>query len=58
MLALAIRAFPSAPDAHALVIVRLCFVVEDRDADLYVLGGRPKTVEETMDRMQYYQNSR
>lgn len=34
---------------------RLCYVAEDREADLYALDGQPKTVNEAIGRMQFYQ---
>lgn len=58
ILTLAVHTFQYVPDVHAHVIVRLCFVVNDRDAGLYALDGRPKTVEKSMNRMQYYQHTR
>lgn len=36
----------------------MCFGAEDVDAGLYTLDGNPKTVEEALDRMQFYQHSR
>ncbi|XP_056003459.1 uncharacterized protein LOC130046578 [Ostrea edulis] len=58
VLTLATQAFPSVPDVHTHAIPRLCYGAEDRDAGLYALDGQPKTVEEAVDRMQYYQHSR
>ena len=58
MLTLAIRAFPQLPDVHAQAIPRLCCGAEDKDAGMYALDGQPKTVEEAVDRMQFYQHSR
>lgn len=58
VLVLATRAFPQLPDIHTQAIPRLCFGAEDVDAGLYALDGNPKTVEEALDRMQFYQHSR
>lgn len=58
VLVLATRAFPQLPDIHTHAIPRLCFGAEDVDAGLYALDGNPKTVEEALDRMQFYQHSR
>ena len=52
------RAFPQLPDLHAQAIPRLCYVAEDKDAGMYSLDGQPKTVEEVLDRMQFFQHSR
>lgn len=57
-LTLATRAFPQLPDIHTQVIPRLCYGAEDFDAGLHALDGSPKTVEEALNRMQYYQHSR
>jgi hypothetical protein len=43
---------------HPQAVTRLCYGAEDGDAGLYALDGHPKTVEEAVDRMQYYQHSR
>lgn len=58
MLTLATRAFPQLPDVHAQAIPRLCYGAEDREAGLYTLDGQPKTMEEAVDHMQYFQHSR
>ncbi|XP_062615272.1 uncharacterized protein LOC134277010 [Saccostrea cucullata] len=58
VLTLATRAFPSVPDVHTHAIPRLCYGAEDRDAGLYALDGHPRTVEEAVECMQYYQHSR
>jgi hypothetical protein len=58
MLTLATQAFPAAPDIHTHAIPQLCYGAEDRDAGLYALDGQPRTVEQAVDRMQYYQHSR
>ena len=58
VLTLATRAFPQLPDVHTQAIPRLCYGAEDREAGLYALDGQPKTVEEAVDRMQYFQHSR
>ena len=55
---LATRAFPQLPDLHAQAIPGLCYRAEDKDAGLYALDGQPKTVEEAVDRMQFFQHSR
>jgi hypothetical protein len=57
VLTLATQAFPAAPDIHTHAIPRLCYGAEDRDAGLYALDGQPGTVEQAVDRMQYYQHS-
>jgi hypothetical protein len=38
--------------------MRLCYRAEDRDAGLYALDSQSRTVEQAVDRMQYYQHSR
>ncbi|XP_056017426.1 uncharacterized protein LOC130053844 [Ostrea edulis] len=58
VLTLATQAFPAVLDVHVYAIPRLCYGAEDRDAGLNALDGQPKTVEEAVDRMQYYQHSR
>ena len=58
VLTLAIRAFPQLQDLHAQAIPRLCYGAEDKDAGMYFLDGQPKTVEEAVDRMQFFQHSR
>ena len=58
MLTLATRAFPQVLDVHAQAIPRLCYVAEDRRRWMYTHDGQPKRMEETEDRMQFYQNSR
>ena len=58
MLILATRAFPQLPDVHVQAIPRLCYGAKDKDAGMYALDGQPKTVEEAVDRMQFYQYSR
>ena len=58
VLTLATRAFPQLPDVRAQAIPRLCFGAEDKDAGMYALDGQPKTVEEAVDRIQFYQHSR
>lgn len=58
VLTLATRAFPQLPDVHTQAIPRLCYGAEDREAGLYALDGQPKTVDEAVDRMQFYQHSR
>lgn len=58
VLTLATRAFPQLPDIQTQAIPRLCYGAEDVDAGLHALDGSPKTVEEALDRMQYYQHSR
>ena len=55
---LATRAYPQLPDVHAQAIPQLCYGAEDKDAVMYALDGQPKTVEEAVDRMQFYQHSR
>jgi hypothetical protein len=57
ILALATRAFPTLADVHPQAVTWLCYGAEDQDAGLYALHGHPKTVEEAVDRMQYYQHS-
>ena len=52
------RAFPKFPDVHGQVIPRLCYGAEDKDAGMYAIDTQPKTVEEAVDCMQFYQNSR
>ena len=58
VLTLATRALPQLPDLHAQAIPRLCYGAEDKDEGMYALDGQPKTVEETVDRMQFFQHSR
>ena len=58
VLTLATRAFPQLPDVHAQAIPRRCYGAEDKDAGMYALDGQPKTVEEAVDRMQFFQHSR
>jgi hypothetical protein len=36
----------------------LCYGAEDRDTRLYAVNGQPRTVEQVMDSMQYFQHSR
>jgi hypothetical protein len=36
----------------------LCYGAEDRNAGLYALDGKPRAVEQAVDRMQYYVHSR
>lgn len=52
---MATRAFPQLPDVHTQAIPRLCYGAEDREAGL---DGQPKTVDEAVDRMQFYRHSR
>ena len=58
VLTLATRAFPQLPDVHAQAIPRLCYEAEDKDAGMYALEGQPKTVEEAVDRMQFFKHWR
>ena len=58
VLTLATRAFPQLMDVHAQAIPGLCYRAEDKDAEMYALEGQPKTVEEAVDRMQFFQHSR
>ena len=46
------------PDVYAQAIPSLCYGAEDMDAGMYALDGQPKTVEEAVDRMQFFQHSR
>jgi hypothetical protein len=39
-------------------VTRQCFGAEDNDAGLYVFDGQPKTVEEAVDRKEYFQHTR
>lgn len=55
ILTLATYAFPGVPDVHVYAIPRLCFGAENQDAGLHAFDGQPKTVEEAVDRMLYYQ---
>jgi hypothetical protein len=48
------RAFPNLADVHPQAVTQLCYGAENLDAGLYALDGHPKTVEEAVDRMQYY----
>ena len=58
MLTLATRAFCQLPNVHVQAIPRLCYGANDKDTGMYALDGQPKTVEEAVDHMQYYQHSR
>ena len=58
VLTLATWAFPQLPDLHAQAIPRLCYGAEGKDAGMYFLDGQPKTVEEAVDRMQFFQHLR
>ena len=58
VLTLAIRAFPQLPEMHVPAISRLCYGAKDKDAGMFALDGQPKAVEEAVDRMQFYENSR
>ena len=54
VLTLDTRTVPQFPDGQ--VIPQLCYEAEDKDAWMY--DTQPKTVEEAVDCMQFYQNSR
>ena len=58
VLTLATRAFPQLLDVHAQAISRLCYGAEDKDVGMFALEGQPKTVEEAVDHMQFFQHSR
>ena len=58
VLTLATRAFPQLPNMHAQAILRLCHGAEDKDAGMYAPNGQPKTVEEAVDLMHFFQHSR
>jgi hypothetical protein len=38
-------------------VTRLCFGAEDSDTGLYALDRQPKTVEEAVDRIEYFQHT-
>jgi hypothetical protein len=58
MLTLATQAFLAAPDVSTHAIPRLCHGAEDHYAGIYALDSQPWTVEQVVDRMQYFQHSR
>ena len=49
-------AFSQLPDVHAQT--RLCYGSWDKDARMYALDCQPKTVEEAVGQMQFFQHSR
>lgn len=57
VLTLATQAFPSVSGFLVYAIPMLCYGAEDRDTGLYALDGEPKTIEQTVDKMQYNQHS-
>jgi hypothetical protein len=57
ILLLTLRAFPTLANLHTQAVTRLCFRVEDGDEGFYALDGQPKTVEEAVDRMEYFKHT-
>lgn len=55
ILAFATYAFPGVPDVYVYAIPCLCFGAEDQHAGLHAHDCQPKTVEEALDRMLYYE---
>jgi hypothetical protein len=59
VLSLATRALRDLPETHMYqqVVVRLCQGVTDKEAGSYASNIRPKNIEETIDKMRWYQHN-